>query len=145
MKYALQEDHIRVNKYRMAVIGLPVDLTPVNIGALDRETDTVDLPDRTKASGGREKANETEISIPAHHLQEVAAMNIWRMEAIDPVSPTYKKTAVVTAFSGTGIRVMMRTCEGAWLNKDGTPDLEMNDEGEMAVIKYGMCWDSILG
>lgn len=143
MKFVLQPDHIRVNNYRMDIVGLP-PITFTAIGGIERETDKVDLPDRTQASGGRTKPGEVEVSVPAHHTQEVAAMDAWREEAHDPVSPTYKKSATTTMLSGTLLRQLPKNMVGAWLSKDGTPDLEMNDDGEMAVIKYTLCWDDVL-
>lgn len=143
MKHVIEEDHIRVNKYRIDVVGLP-DITATSVGSIERETDSVDLPDRTTASGGRVKPGELEIAVPAHHTQEIAAMDSWREEAHDPVSPTYKKAASTTMLSGTTINQMTKNLVGVWLSKDGTPDLEMGDDGEMAVIKYTMKWDNVL-
>ena len=144
MKHVIEADHIRTNKYRVDVVGLPVSITPVSVGGIERETDSVDLPDRTSASGGREKQGEFDISVPAHHHTEIAAMNAWREEAIDPVSPTYKKAVTVTALSGTGANSLLRDLNGVWVPKDGTPDMEMDGDGEMAVIKYTLKWDSTL-
>jgi hypothetical protein len=143
-KFVIQQDHIPVNKYRLTVPTLP-PITFVSIGALEKELDKVDLPDRTTASTGRTKPGETEVKVPAHHAVEIAAMEAWFQEGKDPISPTYKKVGTLTLISGTRLFTKPLTIIGMWIYKGATPDLEMNDDGEMAVMTYTACWDDILG
>jgi len=144
LKFAIQPDHIPVNNYRLIINGL-APITFVSIGALEKELDTVDLPDRTTASTGRTKPGETEVKVPAHHLVEVQQMETWFTEGKDPISPTYKKVGTLTMTSGTRLVNKVLTLIGAYVSKGGTPDLEMNDDGEMAVMTYSLKWDDILG
>ncbi|NIY18207.1 MAG: hypothetical protein GWM98_26755 [Nitrospinaceae bacterium] len=144
LKFAIQPDHIPVNNYRLIINGLQ-PITFVSIGALEKEMDKVDLPDRTTASTGRTKPGETEVKVPAHHQIEVQQLESWFVEGKDPISPTYKKTGTLTMYSGTRLTTSVMTLIGAWISKGATPDLEMNDDGEMAVLTYTLCWDDILG
>lgn len=144
LKFAIQPDHIPVNNYALIVNGLQ-PITFVSVGALEKELDTVDLPDRTTASTGRTKAGETEVSVPAHHTVEVAQMEQWFTEGKDPIDPNYKKVATLTMISGTRQINKVFTLVQCYVSKGGTPDLEMNDDGEMAVMKYTIKWDDILG
>lgn len=144
LKFVIQPDHIPVNNYQLLITGL-APITFVSIGALEKEMDKVDLPDRTTASTGRTKPGETEVKVPAHHTVEVAQMEAWFQEGKDPITPTYKKTGSLTMISGSRLINKQLTLIGAWVYKGGTPDLEMNDDGEMAVMTYTLCWDDILG
>ena len=143
LKFVIQPDPVLINNFRLDIVGLP-SITFTAVGALEQETDKVELPDRTTTSGGRDKPGEAEISVPAHHAVEIAAMNAWRQEAKDPISPLFKKVGTLTAWGGALTTQLVKTIMGAWLSKDGTPDFEMTDDGEMAVIKYTLCWDQLL-
>jgi len=73
MKGVIHPDHIPRNKYQLLVDGMP-DFTFLNVGNLEEELETVDLPDRTTASGGNTKPIEFTASIPTHHSEERIAM-----------------------------------------------------------------------
>lgn len=144
LKFAIEPDHIPVNNYSLIINGLQ-PITFVTVGALEKELDTVDLPDRTTASTGRTKAGETEVTVPAHHTVQVQQMESWFVEGKDPISPTYRKVATLTMFSGTRLITKVFTLVQCYVSKGGTPDLEMTNDGEMAVMKYTIKWDDILG
>ena len=144
MKFVIQPDHIPVNNYRLVINGLQ-PITFVSIGALEKELDTVELPDRTTASTGRTKPGETEVKVPAHHTIEIAQMDSWFQEGQDPISPTYKKVGTLTLISGTRLINKVITMIGSYMFKGGTPDLEMTDDGEMAVMTYSLKWDDLFG
>lgn len=144
LKFAIEPDHIPVNNYRLIINGLqPITFT--SIGALEKELDKVDLPDRTTASTGRTKPGETEVKVPAHHTIQVQQMERWFQEGKEPIDPAYKKTATLVIYSGTTLITKTLTMVGAYVSKGTTPDLEMNDDGEMAVMTYTISWDDILG
>lgn len=143
MKGAILPDHIPVNKYRLIVPGLP-PLTPVEIGGLEDELQTTDLPDRTKATGGNRGTVEFTLSIPAHHTVERLAMELWFQEGQDPVLPTYKKAGTLILQSLSGQNFASYTLPGLFIMKRTTPDLEMANEGEMAVIEYTMSSDDVI-
>lgn len=143
MKAIIQPDHIRTSKYRFQPVGLPPILY-TSVGALEQEMDTVDLPDRTKATGGRAKAGDTDVKVPMHHVQEVAAMDSWWEEGKDPVTLTYKKPCSMSYISNSGLVLQTYTVLGVWVNKRATPDAELEGEGDMAEVTYGLCWDDIV-
>jgi len=143
MKGALQGDHIPLNKYQLIVLGMP-ELTFTKIGGLEEELETVDLPDRTVASGGQTKALEFSASIPAHHLIQQAAMELWFVEGRDPVASTYKKTGTLIMKSIGGSTFRTYSLLGLFVSKRATPDLEMSNEGEMAEIEWTFKADMML-
>jgi len=113
MKHVLQADHMPVNKYELAVAGIPT-ITFTSVGALERELDKIDLPDRTSASGGRSKPIEFDVKVPLHHLEEIAAMDNWVSEGEDPVTPGYRKTGALSFVSLSGLKRYMTTLYNLW-------------------------------
>jgi len=143
MKGAINPDHIGVNKYELIVIGLP-PLTFTAIGGIEDELQTVDMPDRTTASGGNKGPVEFTADLPAHHIVQQAAMETWFVEGQDPVSPTYKKIASLVLKSGSGNILRSYSLMGLYVSKRGTPDLEMANEGELAIITWTLKGDEML-
>ena len=111
LKFVIQPDPVLINNFRLDIVGLP-SITFTAVGALEQETDKVELPDRTTTSGGRDKPGEAEISVPAHHAVEIAAMNAWRQEAKDPISPLFKKVGTLTAWGGALTTQLVKTIMG---------------------------------
>lgn len=143
MKGVILPDHIPLSKYRFNVAGLP-EILFTSFGAMEQELDTADLPDRTKASGGRTKAGETEVKLPMHHQVQVAAMESWFAEGSDDVDPSYKKVGTLSGISLSGLIRQTFTVFGCFLNKRTTPEFSLDNEGELAEMAYNMCWDDIL-
>lgn len=143
MKGDILNDHIPLNKYKFMVLGL-VPLTPTKVSGLDDELTTVDLPDNTKASGGQHKAGEFTISIPEHHVLEIAAMEAWFTESTEPVQPTYKKAATLIATSNSGRIVSSKSILGVFPTKRSTPDREMDNDGEISLIEWTLSFDKVL-
>lgn len=142
MKGVLEADHIAVNKYELLVAGL-LPLTPVNISGIDDELQTIQLPDRTVASAGVRNPTEFTLQLPLHHAAQQAAMELWYVESQDPVLPTYKKpvTLIMKSLSGNNNRSF--TLLGVFPKKRVTPELEMENEGEMAVVEWTMSVDDV--
>lgn len=143
MKGVIDPDHIPVNKYSFKILGL-LDLTPIEIGGMEDELETTDLPDRTRASGGSRGSSEITLMLPAHHTVEQAAMEVWFRESQDPVLPTYKKTVTLIMTSVSGANDRSFTLVGVFPTKRATPDLEMANEGEMAGIEWTLSVDDII-
>jgi len=143
MKGAIQADHIPVNKYVLLVLGLPT-LTPTEIGGLEDELQTTELPDRTRASGGNRGPSEFTIMLPMHHTVEQAAMEVWFRESQDPVSPTYKKVATLIHQSISGNASRTYSIVNAFPTKRVLPDLEMENEGELAAVEWTISVDDIV-
>jgi hypothetical protein len=118
LKFVIEPDHIPVNNYRLLIVGL-TPITFTSIGSLERELDWTELPDRTQASTGRTKPGETEVKVPMHHTVQINAMEQWYQEGQDPISPTYKKTGTLTAYSGTTLINKTFTLIGVFNCKEG--------------------------
>lgn len=134
MKGALEADHIPVNKFDLLVLGLP-PLTITELSGIEDELENVVLPDRTVASGGNRGPVEFTISMPSWHTIEQAAMELWFKESQDPVVPTYKKAATLTMKSIGGTPKAFALID-LFPTKRSTPDLEMENEGEPAMIEW---------
>jgi hypothetical protein len=143
MKGTLKEDHIGKNNSTITVLGLP-PLTVVSHGSLEEELKTVDLPDNTTASGGDTNPVEFDFSLPMHHVKEDVACEKWYQEGKGPVSPTYKKPAVLAYRSGSGKLIRSYTLEKCYLSKRVLPEGEMGDDGEMQTTTWTMKVDNIL-
>ena len=144
MRGQIKADHIPLNKFTLLMGGLPVALTPTKISGIEEELETTDLPDRTRASGGNTKPTEFTMEIPMHHLVEQAAMEQWFRQAQDPVLPTYKLfgTLIHSPISGGLPRTF--TLNGVFPTKRKLPDLDMSNEGEMAVVEWTCSCDQLL-
>ena len=135
MKGTVQSNHIPVNNYELQVQGLPAILF-TTISGLEQETEAVDLPDRTKASGGNVKQFEIAATSFEHHIAETAALEAWRQEGKDPVSPNYKKTATLIKRGIEGTVDSTRVLTGIWIMKRKDADLDLANEGEPAMIEW---------
>lgn len=142
MKGAIKEDHIPVNKYELLVIGLPA-LTVTAVSGIEDELEKTQLPDRTMASGGNRGPGDWNMMIPMHHVAEQAAMESWFLEGQDPVAPTYKKVATLVHKSNSGAILRTYSITGLFPYKRTLPDLEMENEGEMAVVQWDMSHDDL--
>lgn len=143
MKGTILPDHMATNKYQLLVLGLP-PLTPTEVSGIEDELETTKLPDRTVASGGNRNATEVEISLPMHHTVEQAAMELWFKESQDPVAPSYKKAATLIHKSISGAVTKTYSLIAVFPKKRALPDLEMENEGELAVVKWTLSIDDVL-
>ena len=143
MKGSIKPNHIPVNKYQFLVVGLP-PLTPTEISGMEETLQAVDLPDRTKASGGNTVPVEFTIMLPAHHKIEQAAMELWFRESQDSVSPTYKKPATLLMNPiGSGLP-LVRQLLGVFPTKRKDPDLDMANDGELAKVEWTLSADQVI-
>ncbi len=134
MKQVLQPDHLPRNNFQLRATGV-TDLTLIEMSGIEEEIESIELPDRTFASGGHTKPFEFTFSIPAHHAAEVAAVKAWYEEGQEPVSPQYKKPAVLILKSISGLATLSYVIEGMHLCKWKTSDNEASNEGEMHMIE----------
>ena len=143
MKGAIQADHIPINKYELLVLGMP-SLTPTEVSGIEDELQTTELPDRTRASGGNRGPTEFTMMLPMHHLLEQAAMEVWYRESQDPVLPTYKKVGTLIHKSNSGETLRTYSLLKAFPTKRVLPDLEMENEGEIALVEWTISVDDLL-
>jgi len=140
MKGAVQQNHIPVNNYELKIQGQPVFLF-TKISGLDQETESVDLPDRTVASGGNVKAFEITAESFEHHAVETDALEAWRQEGKDNVTRTYKKTGTLIKRAIDGTVQSSRILTGVWVKKRKDADLDLANEGEPAMIEWTLSVD----
>lgn len=143
MKYGLAPNPILTTNYKLQIVGAP-PIPFVSVGGLEQEIPKVELPDKTSHSSGRTNPGETEVAVPAHEAVAITYMNIWFAQGKDPIIPGYKKTGLLTVDSGNMLSIFARTMIGCWVSKEGTPDVAMGEDGEMAVIKYNISYDGLL-
>jgi hypothetical protein len=144
IKRVLQANRVQVNKYAMKVPGLQ-DMVLTSIGSLESELDDNEMPDRTRVTGGRQKAVEFDIGVPAHHKLAILQMESWLTECTEPVTPTHKKTATILFFHEQlfdipGLKYFL---EGMKVMKRATPEGELDNDGEMAIVTYTMTADEV--
>lgn len=143
MKGSVQTNHIPVNNYELLVVGIPPILF-TEISGLEQETESVDLPDRTQATGGNVKGVEFTAKMFEHHTVERAALELWRLEAVDPVTPTYKKVGTLIKRGIEGNVASTRSLVGLWIKKRTDSDLDLANEGDPAMIEYTFWADDVL-
>jgi len=143
MKNILLPDHIPVNNFELIVVGSPGPIRFVTISGLEQELETVDLPDRTKASGGNLKAVEFTASHPKHHVVEDLFLEAWLAEG-KLVSPKYKKAGNLLVNSISGLVTRSYTLLNLFVSKRATPDLDMANEGELHLTEWTFMADDII-
>lgn len=143
MKGVIKKDHIPLNKFQLLVLGLP-DFTFTAVSGIEEELDVTDLPDRTRASGGRTAPVEFTVMLPMHHIVEQAAMELWYAQSKDPVAVDYQKqgTLILPSISGNTIRTY--SLIDLFPSKRGLPEFEMDNEGEMAAVEWTLNANEVL-
>lgn len=143
LKGLIDPDHIPVNKYELNVVGLPPIVT-TSVSGLETEVAAIELPDRSKATGGQSSSAELTVRVPMHHSNQILAMDTWHDEAQDPVTITYKKAATLVHQSGSGAVQKQYSLLGVWCSKRKLPDLAFDDDGAMAEVEYTLHVDSVI-
>lgn len=115
----------------------------MEISGLELEIQAVDLPDRTKATGGQILPQEWTAKTMMHHDIERAALEAWMQEARDPVTTTYKKTGSLAHKNLSGVNNGVWQIGGIWISKRKLPDLEKANDGEPAMIEWTFNSDSV--
>lgn len=142
MKGAIKPGHMPANKFQFLVLGLP-PITFTQVSGIEDELEVVDLPDRTKASGGNRKAIEFTATVPMHHLAEQAALELWFSQSQDPVDPGYKKIATLIFLSIDGSVFRTFSLTGVFPSKRSTSELDMSNEGEMTTTEWTFQADDV--
>lgn len=146
LKGRIRPDHMPMNKFGLTVVGLlPTNnITFISVSGLETEVAGVDLPDRTRATGGQAGPSTATVAVPTHHEDEVTAMELWLREGQDPVTPTYKKIATLTQFSNTGAITRTWSLMGVWITKRKLADLAFDNDGEMSTNEYELSVDEVI-
>jgi hypothetical protein len=135
IKGTIDPDHIPVTKYTLSVAGGP-PLTPISIGGLEEEIAVIELPDKTVATSGRSGPVALPMTIPSHHIVEVAFCELWLQEGQDPVTPTYKKPTTLLLTSLTGNTQIGFTLPDAFLSKRALEDRDLSNDGDMSTHEF---------
>jgi hypothetical protein len=143
LKGKVLPDHAPINQFELIVVGLP-KIFFITCSGIEETLQTVDLPDRTKASGGQTNPVDFEASQMLHHTVERAALELWFKEGQDPVSPTYKKPGTLIYKSLSGRPIARYTLLGVFISARTLPETDRANEGEPAVIMWSMHADDIL-
>jgi hypothetical protein len=142
MKGAVQPNHIPVNNFELSIAGAPPILFTKVTGA-EVETESVDMPDRTKASGGNTKPTTVTATMFKHHAAEVAYMQAWFGAGQDPVQANYKRTGTLLHKAVDGTTAASETWSGVWVTKKKESDKDLANAGEPAMIEWTLSIDKI--
>jgi hypothetical protein len=138
----ISPDHMPLNKYELLIVGMP-KITFITVGSFTDATTEATLPDGTVASGGKSAPIEFNVTVPRHHLVDVALMDNWKKQGRDPIDKNYKKTGTLISYSGTGAVFKSEQLRGLWVRDKTTPEFDMGNDGEMAVNTYVMRADGV--
>ena len=142
---SISANHVPVNQFTLTVNGIGGGTYFfTEISGIEKEVQAVDLPDRTKASGGNSLPQEFTGKTPLHHTAERAKLETWFKEGQCPVSAGYKKTATLIHKALDGTNQGKYTISGLWIMKRKLPDLDTTNDGEMAVIEWSFSSDNIV-
>lgn len=136
-------NHVPVNNFELVVQALDQSIFFVEISGIELETQAVDLPDRTTASGGNFLPQEWTAKTMLHHSAERAALEAWLAEGQDPVDPAYKKTATLIHKTIAGTTNGKYLLTGMWVMKEKLPDLDRANDGEPGMIEWTFKTDRI--
>lgn len=134
LKGKIHENHIPLNTYELLIAGLPT-LVFTKTENIEEGVAVIELPDRTRASGGQTTSVSFSAEIPLHHHVEVGALELWYKQAQSPVDPAYRKAGSLMFYALDG---MPRTFElsNLWISKRTIPGGDMSNDGEMAILTY---------
>jgi len=140
----LAPNHVPVNQFTLTVTGTGGGtFFFTELSGIETELQSIDLPDRTKASGGNVLPQEFTGKTPLHHAATRAAMESWFKEGQCPVTAGYKKSATLIHKAIDGTVQGKYTISGMWIMKRKLPDLDTTNDGEMAVIEWSFSSDAV--
>jgi hypothetical protein len=143
LKGIILPGHIPVNKYQLIFPTLP-PLIVTKLSGLEEELEKAEMPDRTIQSQGNTKAVEMTIELCMHHHIEQAGMELWYQESKDPVTPGYKKDGVLIHLSSSLVGLPRPfSLEGTFPMSRKTPEMDMSNDSDAAVIEWGLSIDNV--
>jgi len=142
MKGVIQDDHMPVNAGKLFIVGLP-EFTFTTISGFTLATTEVELPDATVVSGGKRSPFEMTVTVPSHHLVEIAAMDLWVEQGKNGTSG-YKKAGSFVMTSVSGDIIKTYSVLGVWARDLTVPDQDMGNDGDMNVNTYVIRGDDAL-
>jgi len=142
MKGIIQDDHMPVNKGTLKILGLP-EIVFTTISGPTLATTEVELPDATVRSGGKRGPFEMTVTVPTHHLVEIAAMDLW-VEQGKNATNGYLKAGSLILPSVSGDKIKTYSVLGVWARDLTLPDQDMANDGDMNVNTYVLRGDDML-
>jgi len=142
MKGVIQEDHMPVNSGKLFIVGLP-EITFTSIGEITLATTKVTLPDATIVSGGKRNPFEFAVTVPSHHLVEIAAMDLW-VEQSKNGANGYKKAGSLVMTSVSGDVIKTYSVLGVWPSDLTIPAQDMANDGDISQNGYLINGDDAL-
>ena len=142
LKGVIEKDIIASNKFKILFDGFEVICTSVS--SIEEELVTTELPDGTRASGGRVEATEVTVTVPAHHTGAIAFMQAWWNGCQDPIIPSAYKTVAIVGTSGSGQILRTETCFGCFITGRTSAEYALEEGGEMTVIEYTISVDRVV-
>ncbi len=144
MKGEIKAGHIGLNQFELKIQPGPTTIVFTEVSGMASETTSVELPDRTQATGGEETVGEFTAMLPMHHDVERIFMDVWHQEARDPVIPSYKRAGVMLFRNIHNDKTIAYALTGLYVSNRVLPDVDMANDGEMAKIEYTFKYDSII-
>ena len=141
IKGKIQDNHIPLNKFELIVAGLP-QITLVTTDDIEETLGVIEMPDRTKRSGGQTSPVEFTGKIPMHHDVQVAALELWYKEGQDPVQPGYRKAGSMM-FSRLNGDPRPFELISLWISGRTIPGGDMANDGEPAMLTYKFQADEV--
>lgn len=141
LKGKIQENHIPLNKFDLIVSGM-IPITLVTTDNIEEKLAVVDLPDRTKRSGGQTGAIEFTGKIPLHHDVQVAALEAWYDMGKDPVQAGYLKSASLMWYRNNGDPRPFELVN-LWISGRTIPGGDMKNDGEEAELTFNFVCDEV--
>ncbi len=146
LKGAVQPNHVPLNRYKLTVNedgGTATPLLVFTVSGIEEELETVDLPDRTKAAGGTSKPVEFTITIPVHHTDAMSFMEQWYEAGKENTADGYKRDCLLDYLNVGGDIVKQYEVLSSFPFKFMLPDMELDNEGEIAMVEWTISADSI--
>jgi hypothetical protein len=143
IKGVLDGNRVQVNKFQLFIAGVSLPPVFTRISGLEVELDAIDLPDRTTRSGGREKPLEFEVDQPMHHTVELLSMEAWWLMCANTV-PGYIRVGALVMYDEYGFARKTGTLTGMWISKRSHSDLDLDNDGDMAIITWTIKADDLV-
>lgn len=143
LKGIIQPNHVPLNKFQLFVVGVP-KIVFTKVSGIEEALQIVDMPDRTKASGGNTNPVEFTGTTMLHHVVERVALEAWFKEGQDPVTPTYKKIGTLILKGIQDNIVATYTLPGLFIFQRVLPEFDLENDGEPAMAEWSFSADDVL-
>jgi hypothetical protein len=134
LKGKIKENHIPLNTFELIVAGMP-QITLTKTDNIEEGVQVIELPDRTRVSGGQTNSVSFSGEIPMHHDVEVAALEAWYKMAQAPVDPNYRKAGSLMWYRSNGDPRPFELIN-LWVSKRTIPGGDMSNDGEPAYLTF---------